>query len=148
MGKQWGGDVAARTTGRQVGGLAVAVGAAVLAAVAARDARRVAHDPARVWLTDPLEGRKLDVTSADGTRLHVDVLGREDAPTVVLVHGWTCCREFWAPQLNTLAERYRLVAYDLRGHGRSGAPKEEDFSPEALADDLSAVLAAALRDGE
>jgi pimeloyl-ACP methyl ester carboxylesterase len=131
-----------------MGGLAVAVGAMAVAGVAARDARRVAHDPARVWLTAPAEGRKLEVTGADGTRLHVDVLGKQDGPTVVLVHGWTCCREFWAPQLNTLAERYRLVAYDLRGHGRSEAPKGGDFSAEALADDLSAVLSAALSGDE
>lgn len=134
---------------KQWGGIAVGVGAAgALAATALRDRRAVAADPAAVWLTDPPEGRKVDVRGADGTRLHVDVLGPDDAPTVVLVHGWTCCREFWAPQLNTLANRYRLVAYDLRGHGRSGAPQDEDFSPEALADDLSAVLSATLRDGE
>lgn len=128
---------------------AVGLGAAgALAATAMRDRRAVDADPAKVWLTDPVEGRKLDVRSADGTRLHVDVLGADDAPPVVLVHGWTCCREFWAPQLNTLSDRYRLIAYDLRGHGRSEAPKGGDFSAEALADDLSAVLAAALADGE
>src|SRR4051794_31663848 len=92
---------------RRHASLALGVAAAgAMAAVAARDARAVANDPARGWLTDPPEGRKLDVRGSDGTRLHVDVLGPEDAPTVVLVHGWTCCREFWAPQLNTLADRY------------------------------------------
>jgi pimeloyl-ACP methyl ester carboxylesterase len=155
MAKKWGGSVAARMTGVSPMasgsrlGLGLGLGAAaLLAATAARDARRVAHDPARVWLADPPEGRKVDVTSADGTRLHVDVLGSEDAPTVVLIHGWTCCREFWAPQLNSLAERYRLVAYDLRGHGRSEAPTHGDFSAEALADDLAAVLAATVPAGE
>jgi pimeloyl-ACP methyl ester carboxylesterase len=156
MEQHWRGVVAARRTssgrstrsGRRAS-LALSLGAAgVMAAMAARDARAVAADPARLWLTEPPEGRKLDVRSADGTRLHVDVLGPDDAPTVVLVHGWTCCREFWAPQLNTLADRYRLVAFDLRGHGRSEAPKGGDFSAEALADDLSAVLAATLPDGE
>jgi pimeloyl-ACP methyl ester carboxylesterase len=158
MAKQWGGSVAARMTARitETGStahasrlkLGLGLGtAALLAAAAARDARRVAHDPARVWLADPPEGRKVDVTSPDGTRLHVDVLGPEGAPTVVLIHGWTCCREFWAPQLNTLAERYRLVAYDLRGHGRSEAPSHGDFSAEALADDLAAVLAATVPSG-
>src|SRR5947209_7968104 len=110
MGKRWGGDVAARRSGRRLpAGLGLGA-AAALAGVAAWDARRVAHDPARVWLIDPPEGRKLDVVAPDGTRLHVDVLGPDDKPTVVLVHGWTCCREFWAPQLNALAEQYRLVA--------------------------------------
>src|SRR4051795_5062744 len=71
---------------RRHASLALGVAAAgAMAAVAARDARAVANDPARVWLTDPPEGRKLDVRGSDGTRLHVDVLGPEDAPTVVLV---------------------------------------------------------------
>jgi pimeloyl-ACP methyl ester carboxylesterase len=139
------------TAGRTRRGLALALGlgsAAALGAVAVADARRVANDPARVWLTPPPEGRSLDVRSADGTRLHCDVLGPDDAPTVVLIHGWTCRREFWAPQLNTLAGRHRLVAYDLRGHGRSEAPHGGDFSAEALADDLAAVLEAAVPTGQ
>jgi pimeloyl-ACP methyl ester carboxylesterase len=76
------------------------------------------------------------------------VLGPEDAPTVVLVHGWTCRREFWAAQLGALSDRFRLVTYDLRGHGRSEAPADRNFSSEALADDLSAVLAATVPDGQ
>lgn len=127
---------------------ALAGTAALIGAQAVVDARRVARDPSRALLSDPAEGRKLDVRGADGTRLHVDVLGPDDAPTVVLVHGWTCCREFWAPQLNTMSSRYRLVAFDLRGHGRSEAPQGGDFTPEALADDLAAVLAASVPDGQ
>jgi pimeloyl-ACP methyl ester carboxylesterase len=124
-------------------------------AASAVDARRIRRDPSSRLLADPPEGRKLDVRGADGTELHCDVLGPRrapsdgsDAPTVVLVHGWTCCREFWAPQLNELSERYRVVAYDLRGHGRSAAPQGGDFSPEALADDLAAVLEAAVPQGQ
>jgi pimeloyl-ACP methyl ester carboxylesterase len=136
-------------TSRMLLGRTLGVGAAAALGVTALvDARRVAHDPARLLLADPPEGRKLDVCGADGTRLHCDVLGPEDAPTVVLVHGWTCCREFWAPQLTALAGRYRVVAYDLRGHGRSAAPEGGDFSAEALADDLAAVLDAALPEGK
>jgi pimeloyl-ACP methyl ester carboxylesterase len=129
----------------QIVGLGAAVALGIAAAV---DARRVRRDPARLLLVDPPEGRKVDVRSADGTRLHCDVLGPEGAPSVVLIHGWTCCREFWAPQLSALSDRYRVVAYDLRGHGRSGAPEGGDFSAEALADDVAAVLEAAVPAGE
>lgn len=121
--------------------------AGLLAGQALVDARRVRRDPARLMLAEPPEGRKVDVRGADGTRLHTDVLGPEDAPTVVLVHGWTCRREFWAAQLNTLADRYRLVTYDLRGHGRSETPRSGDFTPDALGDDLEAVLRATVGDG-
>lgn len=132
------------------------LGAALLyGAAAAVDARNIRRDPMSKLLADPPEGRKLEVRGADGTELHCDVLGPRrkpaggrNAPTVVLVHGWTCRREFWAPQLNALSEHYRVVAYDLRGHGRSAAPKGGDFSPDALADDLAAVLEAAVPPGE
>jgi pimeloyl-ACP methyl ester carboxylesterase len=139
---------AALGASRRRPGVAAGLGvAALLAGQAVVDARRVRRDPARALLADPPEGRKVDVRGTDGTRLHVDVLGPEDAPTVVLVHGWTCRREFWAPQLNALADRYRLVTYDQRGHGRSERPRGGDFTPEALGDDLEAVLRATVGDG-
>ncbi|MTE19432.1 alpha/beta fold hydrolase [Streptomyces sp. TRM43335] len=83
------------------------------------------------------------VTSADGSRLHVEEHGREDGPTVVLAHGWTCSTAFWAPVIRRLADDHRVIAYDQRGHGRSPAPGPGGCSTTALADDLCAVLAAA-----
>lgn len=47
--------------------------------------------------------------------------GRVDVPTVVLVHGWSGNRGFWAHQTEFLIERYRHIAVDLGGHGRVGA---------------------------
>jgi cation diffusion facilitator CzcD-associated flavoprotein CzcO/pimeloyl-ACP methyl ester carboxylesterase len=86
--------------------------------------------------------RRLEVRSADGTRLHVEVHGPEDAPTVVLVHGWTCSTAFWAPVARRLGRDLRVVTYDQRGHGASGVPGRDAYSTDALADDLAAVLAA------
>ncbi|MBT2505534.1 alpha/beta hydrolase [Streptomyces sp. ISL-98] len=88
--------------------------------------------------------RELTAVSADGSRLHVEVYGAEDAPALVLAHGWTCSTEFWAAQIRELAGDYRLVVYDQRGHGRSPAVGRGGYSTDALADDLEAVLAAAL----
>lgn len=84
--------------------------------------------------------------SADGARLHVEVHGDQDAPTVVLAHGWTCSTAFWAAQIRALAATHRVVAYDQRGHGRS--PAARAHSTTALADDLVAVLEAVLAPGE
>ncbi|MFH8795084.1 alpha/beta fold hydrolase [Streptomyces sp. NPDC017941] len=97
----------------------------------------------------PVPGHELTAVSADGARVHVEVHGPQHAPAVVLVHGWTCSTAFWAAQVRALSATYRVIAYDLRGHGRSDAPLEPaGYSTRALADDLEAVLAATLAPGE
>ncbi|MGW5851374.1 alpha/beta fold hydrolase [Streptomyces sp. NPDC055254] len=94
----------------------------------------------------PAPRRELVAVSADGARLHVEVHGAQEAPIVVLVHGWTCSTAFWAAQIRELARDHRVIAYDQRGHGRS--PASRDCTAAALADDLVAVFAAALAPGE
>ncbi|MFD0404951.1 alpha/beta fold hydrolase [Kitasatospora sp. NPDC127116] len=97
----------------------------------------------------PLPADELSVRSADGIRLHVEVHGRPGAPTVVLAHGWTCSTAFWAPVIRRLSDRYRVVAYDQRGHGNSEIPPSRArYSTRALAEDLSAVLARTVPAGE
>ncbi|MCZ9350765.1 alpha/beta hydrolase [Streptomyces mutabilis] len=94
----------------------------------------------------PVPARELTVTSADGARIHVEVHGPEEAPAVVLAHGWCCSTAFWAAQVRALAVDHRVIAYDQRGHGRS--PANPACGTEPLADDLEAVLAATLAPGE
>ncbi|MGW4302307.1 alpha/beta fold hydrolase [Streptomyces sp. NPDC004646] len=94
----------------------------------------------------PVPDRTVDVISADGARLHVEVHGSEGAPAVVLAHGWTCSTAFWAAQIRDLARDHRVIAYDQRGHGRS--PLSPACSTDTLADDLEAVLAHTLAPGE
>lgn len=96
----------------------------------------------------PVPARELTAVSADGSRIHVEVHGPDSAPAVVLAHGWTCNTHFWAAQIRDLAVDHRVVAYDQRGHGRTPAVGPEGYSTDALADDLEAVLAAALAPGE
>ncbi|MFE0252993.1 alpha/beta fold hydrolase [Streptomyces sp. NPDC059010] len=94
----------------------------------------------------PAPARELTAVSADGARLHIEVHGPENAPPVVLAHGWACSTAFWAAQIRELAADHRVIAYDQRGHGRS--PASPACSPDALADDLEAVLKATLAPGE
>ncbi|MGW7437947.1 alpha/beta fold hydrolase [Streptomyces sp. NPDC054849] len=94
----------------------------------------------------PAARRELVAVSADGSRLHVEVHGDEGAPAVVLAHGWTCSTAFWAAQIRALAATHRVIAYDQRGHGRT--PAARAHSTTALADDLVAVLGAALAPAE
>ncbi|MET7637461.1 alpha/beta hydrolase [Streptomyces sp. NPDC005438] len=97
----------------------------------------------------PVPAGELTATSADGSRLYVQTHGRKGDPTVVLVHGWCCSTVFWAPVIRDLVARgHRVVAYDQRGHGRSPLPDSGLYGSSVLADDLCAVLDAALDEGE
>ncbi|UNM16850.1 alpha/beta hydrolase [Streptomyces formicae] len=95
----------------------------------------------------PVAARELTAVSADGSRIHVELHGPDDAPAVVLAHGWTCSTHFWAAQIRDLSADHRVIAYDQRGHGRTPAAVKAGHSTEALADDLEAVLATALEPG-
>ncbi len=128
------------------GGLAAAVAAA--AAIERRHLRRVASDPEDAALRTPPHGRPLEVSSADGTRLHAEVFGRGDAQTIVLSHGWTESIAYWTYAIRDLGDRFRLVAYDLRGHGESEPASGADYSIARFGEDLEAVLEASLPDGE
>jgi pimeloyl-ACP methyl ester carboxylesterase len=115
----------------------------------ARHSRRIARDPEREVLGSPPSGRIREVRSADGTGLHVEEFGSEDAGTVVLVHGWTEGLRFWVYVVKSLCDRgLRVVTYDLRGHGDSEAARGGDYAIESFGDDLEAVLSACVPDGD
>jgi pimeloyl-ACP methyl ester carboxylesterase len=130
-------------------GAAALAGAAALGVAVAGlvDRRRLEGDPEYTELSRPLNGRSRTVVSRDGTELHVEVFGDEARPTLVLLHGWTCALRMWHPQIVELSRDFRIVAFDLRGHGRSGPARRGAFSTDALADDLSAVLATCVSPG-
>ncbi|MEC3919638.1 alpha/beta fold hydrolase [Nocardia sp. CDC160] len=87
------------------------------------------------------------VTTSDGAHLRVHAYGPADGNVLVLVHGWTCCLEYWNPQINAFAGEYRVVAYDVRGHGESESGSAP-LTVDQLADDLAEVLDAVLRPGQ
>jgi non-heme chloroperoxidase len=83
------------------------------------------------------------VQGGGGLRLHVREWGRADGPPILLIHGISQSHLCWAKQYHsTLADEFRLVAYDLRGHGMSEAPLEpEHYADGQLwADDLAAII--------
>ena len=65
--------------------------------------------------------------------------GPAEAPVVVLSNSLGADRGMWDPQVPPLAERYRVVTYDARGHGRSPVPAGP-YSIDDLTDDLVALL--------
>lgn len=76
---------------------------------------------------------------AGGLRTHVALAGPEDAPPALLVHGWPQNWWTWRHVIPTLAERFRVIAPDLRGHGWSEAAAS-GYEKEQLASDMLAVL--------
>jgi pimeloyl-ACP methyl ester carboxylesterase len=93
-------------------------------------------------------GKTMIVHSADGTRLHTEVFGPAGGYPIVLAHGITCSLRVWHEQINELSGDFRVIAYDHRGHGRSGVPGSKSYSLDHLAADLDAVLAGTLAPGE
>jgi non-heme chloroperoxidase len=86
-----------------------------------------------------------EVTGGSGIRLHVREWGPRAAPPILFVHGWSQSHMAWRHQYESgLAQDYRLVALDLRGHGMSDKPTEvEAFTDGDLwAADVAAVIAA------
>ena len=83
--------------------------------------------------------------TADGVRLATYEWGNPAGPALVLVHGFAQCHLCFAPQVaSALARDFRIVAYDLRGHGASDKPADAKAyqGSEVWAKDLAAVLAA------
>ncbi|HEX3518199.1 MAG TPA: alpha/beta hydrolase [Solirubrobacteraceae bacterium] len=76
---------------------------------------------------------------AGGLRMHVALAGPTDAPPLLLVHGWPQSWWAWRGLIPTLADRFRVIAPDLRGHGWSEAPTT-GYEKEQLASDLLALL--------
>jgi pimeloyl-ACP methyl ester carboxylesterase len=93
-------------------------------------------------------GRPVTVLGADGTHRYVRVHGSDDLPTLVLIHGWVETSELWHRQVRDLADEFRIVTYDHRGHGLSDPARDDDYSLEALAADLDLVLEATATNGE
>ncbi len=61
----------------------------------------------------------MPIADAAGIRLHYELVGPERAPVVLLVNSLGADLSMWEPQLPALAGRFRVLRYDMRGHGRS-----------------------------
>ena len=133
----------ARLPTRLVGaaGLVTVVGAGAAVAGELRHRKAVASDPEWRLLRAPLRGATVSARSADGTELHAEVFGSADAPTFVLVPGWTEELQFFDLVTRGLLGRgFRVVCYDLRGQGSSGGAPGLDQAIERYGEDLAAVL--------
>ena len=74
-----------------------------------------------------------------GARIHYRIDGEDGAPALVLSNSLGAALEMWEPQLAAFSARFRVIRYDTRGHGESGAPPGP-YSIEQLGGDVVALL--------
>ena len=77
--------------------------------------------------------------SADGTAIHVEVEGPQDAPVLMLSNSLGTNLHMWDDQVPAFIRHFRLVRFDRRGHGGSAVPKGP-YSIERLGRDALAVI--------
>lgn len=68
-----------------------------------------------------------------GTRVRVREEGPENAPPLILVHGFVYSLETWDGWAKTLSGDYRVIRYDLLGHGLTGPDPQKRYSPQERA---------------
>lgn len=81
----------------------------------------------------------MPTAAVNGTQIHYKQTGREGAPDIVFSNSLGTNLHMWDAQAEALGGDYRILRYDSRGHGRSGAP-DGDYSMSMLADDLIGLL--------
>lgn len=82
--------------------------------------------------------QKNQAISSDDVAIGYDVYSAGE-PALVFVHGWCCDKRYWDFQVPYFAGRYKVVAIDLAGHGRSGLGRE-NWTMEAFGMDVVAVV--------
>ena len=88
--------------------------------------------------------KKHTIAGGGGLHLHVREWGRASGPPILFIHGWSQSHLCWARQYDSwLADEFRLVAFDLRGHGMSEMPIGVRYYTDDLlwADDIAAIVA-------
>jgi pimeloyl-ACP methyl ester carboxylesterase len=83
------------------------------------------------------------VLDRDGVSIYYEVHGpkERDTPPLLLSHGYGATCRMWDGQIAAFADRYRVIVWDMRGHGESGDPRDPAAYSQALTvGDMAAVL--------
>jgi pimeloyl-ACP methyl ester carboxylesterase len=81
----------------------------------------------------------MTILTRDGVDLYYEVHGQ--GPVMLLTHGYSATSQMWRGQVEALAGRYKLVIWDMRGHGESAYPEDDSlYSEEATVADMAAIL--------
>lgn len=75
----------------------------------------------------------------DGVNIYYEDHG--SGPPVLLSHGYSATSQMWKGQVESLAGRYRIISWDMRGHGQSDSPAAQDqYSEAKTVADMAAIL--------
>ena len=75
----------------------------------------------------------------DGVRIHYEVAG--EGPALLLTHGYSATGQMWQGQLAALTPHFKVITWDMRGHGASDYPQDQAaYSEEATVADMAALL--------
>ncbi|HWU26599.1 MAG TPA: alpha/beta fold hydrolase [Rhizomicrobium sp.] len=75
----------------------------------------------------------------DGVKIYYEVYG--EGPPLLLTHGFASSSHMWAGQREAFGNQFRLITWDMRGHGRSDYPADEAaYSQAATVSDMAAIL--------
>jgi pimeloyl-ACP methyl ester carboxylesterase len=87
-----------------------------------------------------------DAVARDGVSLSVQEWGNPEGREILFLHGFNQCHLSWLRQVNdpALARAFRMITFDLRGHGASGKPAEREryIADSIWGDDVAAVISA------
>ena len=74
-----------------------------------------------------------------GVKIHYEVHGT--GPVILLSHGYSATTRMWAGQVEVLSRDYKLVLWDMRGHGQSDYPADQGaYTQDATVEDMAAIL--------
>jgi non-heme chloroperoxidase len=110
--------------------LAALTGAALLAALSQGQAQQLKYKP-------------ISVKTPDGLTISAQEWGNPQGPEILLIHGFSQSHMSWMRQVDgDLAKEFRIITYDLRGHGNSDKPDDKSryHDNKAWADEVKAIM--------
>lgn len=102
-----------------------------------------------VWMSRPVDTGALRDSYLTGEDRYVEAAGfdwrvresgPQDAPALVLIHGFSHSLEAFEPWAERLEDEYRVIRFDLPGHALTGRPPSGDYSNSATVDQVGALL--------
>lgn len=76
----------------------------------------------------------------NGIGINYEEHGSPDGPPILLTHAYAATLQMWQPQFEGLGQ-YRVIAWDMRGHGGTDSPpRQEDYTEKLTVEDMAALL--------